>query len=79
MKRREFVLGLSTVAAAWPVRARAQAGVRTIGLWWSSSQLNNGVSQYKQRLSQLDWSEDRNVRFQDRAWEGDIGNAPTSQ
>jgi putative ABC transport system substrate-binding protein len=73
MKRRAFVLGMSAVAAAWPLRARAEVGVRTIGLWWSPSQLNNGLSQYKQRLAQLGWSEVRNVRFQGRAWEGDMG------
>ncbi len=74
MKRRAFVLGLSTAAAAWPLRAQAEAGVRTIGLWWSPSQLNDGLSHYKQRLAQLGWLEDRNARFQSRVWEGDIEN-----
>ncbi len=73
MKRRAFVLGLGTVAAAWPLRARADAAIRTIGLWWSPSQLDDGLSRYKQRLTGLGWSEDRNVRFQGRAWEGDMG------
>ena len=30
MKRRAFVVGLGTVAAAWPLRTRAEAAVRTI-------------------------------------------------
>jgi putative ABC transport system substrate-binding protein len=73
MERRAFVLGLSTVAAAWPLRTRAESAVRTIGLWWSPSQLDGGLFRYKQRLAQVGWSEDRNVRFQVRAWQGDMG------
>jgi putative ABC transport system substrate-binding protein len=73
MRRRDFMTFLGAATVAWPVRARAEAGVRTIGLWLSPSQLNNGLSHYKQRLAQLGWSEDRNVRFQGRAWEGDMG------
>jgi ABC-type uncharacterized transport system substrate-binding protein len=72
MKRRAFVLGLGTVAAAWPVRIRAQAALHRIGLWWSPSQANDTLSRYKQRLAELGWSEGRNVRFEIRAWEGDI-------
>jgi putative ABC transport system substrate-binding protein len=71
MKRRAFVLGLSAVAAAWPLRARAEGALRTVGLWWSPSQANNTLSRYKQRLAGLGWSEGRNVRFQLRVWEGD--------
>ena len=73
MKRRAFVLGLGTLVAAWPSRTRAEAAVRTIGLWWSPSQANDGLSRYKQRLAGLGWSEDRNVRFEVRAWKGDPG------
>ncbi|WP_024515453.1 ABC transporter substrate-binding protein [Bradyrhizobium sp. Tv2a-2] len=73
MERRAFVLGLSTVVAAWPPRTRAEAAIRTIGLWWSPSQLNDGLFRYKQRLAQLGWSEDRNLRIQVRAWQGDMG------
>jgi len=73
MKRRSFVLGLGTVAAAWPLRTRAEAAVRTIGLWWSPAQLNDQLSRYKRRLAELGWLEDRNVRFLTRAWQGDTG------
>jgi putative tryptophan/tyrosine transport system substrate-binding protein len=73
MKRRAFVLGLGTVAAAWPLRIQAEVGVRTIGLWWPPAQLNDELSRYKRRLAELGWLEDRNVRFQARAWEGDMG------
>lgn len=71
MKRRSLVLGLAAVTAAWPLRIRADAAVRTVGLWWSPSQARDTLSRYKQRLAELGWSEGRNVRFQIRGWEGD--------
>jgi putative ABC transport system substrate-binding protein len=73
MRRRAFVLGLGTLATAWPSRTRAEGGVRTIALWWSPSQASHELSRYKQRLAGLGWSEDRNVRFEMRTWEGDAG------
>ena len=71
MKRRAFILGLGTVAAGWPLHARAEADVRTIGLWWSPAQLNDVLVRYKRRLAELGWLENRNLRFQVRAWAGD--------
>ena len=73
MRRRDFITLLGAATVVRPVRVRAEVGVRTIGLWWSASQLNSGLSYYKPRLAQLGWSEDRNVRFQARVWEGDMG------
>jgi putative tryptophan/tyrosine transport system substrate-binding protein len=71
MKRRAFILGLSAAAAEWPLRARAQADVRTIGIWWSPAQVNDELPRYKRRLTELGWVEDRSVRFHVRAWDGD--------
>jgi putative tryptophan/tyrosine transport system substrate-binding protein len=71
MRRRAFVVGLGTVAAAWPLPTRAEAGVRTIGLWWSPAQLNDELSRYKRRLAELGWLEDRNIHFQAFGWQGD--------
>jgi putative tryptophan/tyrosine transport system substrate-binding protein len=71
MKRRAVILGLSTVAAGYPLPTQAEADLRTIGLWWSPAQLDEVLSPYKRRLAELGWSEDRNVRFQTRAWRGD--------
>jgi putative tryptophan/tyrosine transport system substrate-binding protein len=71
MKRRAVILGLGTVAAGWPLRTRAEADVRTIGLWWSPAQLNDNLSRYKRRLAELGWLEVRNLRFQALAWQGD--------
>jgi len=53
------------------LRARAQANVRTIALWWSPAQVNDELPRYKRRLAELGWAEDRNLRFQVRSWEGD--------
>src|ERR1700682_4620991 len=71
MKRRALILALGAVAAGWPLRARAQADVRTIGLWWSPPQGKDELPRYKRRLAELGWVEDRNLRFQIRSWEGD--------
>jgi putative ABC transport system substrate-binding protein len=71
MKRREFILGLGAMGAGWPLRARAQANVRTIALWWSPAQVNDELPRYKRRLAELGWAEDRNLRFQVRSWKGD--------
>jgi ABC-type uncharacterized transport system substrate-binding protein len=73
MQRRAFILGSGTLAVAWPLRTRAEAAVRTVGLWWSPAQLHDQLPRFKQRLAELGWSEDRNLRFQSRAWQGDTG------
>ena len=59
------------MAAAWPLRAQAQAVVRNIGLWWSPAQLDEMGPRYKRRLAELGWVEDRNLHLQVRSWEGD--------
>ena len=71
MKRRAFIGGFGALAAGWPLRARAQAVVRTIGLWWSPSQVDEVLPRYKRRLAELGWVEDHNLRVRVRSWEGD--------
>src|SRR5690349_12324949 len=70
MRRRAFVMGLGAIAAASPLRSTAQPAMRTIGLWWSPAQIEDGLSPYKRRLAELGWLEGRNIRFEVRAWEG---------
>ena len=72
MKRRAFMEGVSALAAGWPLRARAQAVVRTICLWWSPSQADELLPRYKRRLAELGWVEDHNLRILVRSWEGDM-------
>jgi len=70
MSRRAFILGLCAVAAG-PWRARAQANLRVVGIWWSPLQVRDLLARYKRRLAELGWVEGRNVAFQVRAWDGD--------
>jgi putative ABC transport system substrate-binding protein len=71
MKRRAFILGLGALAPAWPLRARAQADMRTLGIWWSPAQTSDELPRYKRRLAELGWVEGRNLRFEVRSWQGD--------
>jgi putative tryptophan/tyrosine transport system substrate-binding protein len=71
MKRRDFIGAAGALVAGWPLRAQAQAVVRTIALWWSPAQVNGILARYKQRLAEVGWVEDRNLRVLVRSWEGD--------
>ena len=73
MKRRDFIAGLGS-AAAWPMVARAQQGdrVRRIGVITGADENESKArtSLLTQALSELGWTEGRNVRV-DRRWSGD--------
>jgi putative tryptophan/tyrosine transport system substrate-binding protein len=76
MRRREFILVLGGVAAAWPLAARAQQGerVRRVGVIATA---NDQPAQARhaaffQTLQQLGWMEGRNVHI-DARWSA--GNA----
>jgi putative ABC transport system substrate-binding protein len=66
VKRRTFILGL--VAAAWPLAARVQQGerMRQIGvlMGWdeSDTEAKDWLSGFPQRLSELGWTDGRNLR-----------------
>jgi putative ABC transport system substrate-binding protein len=78
MKRREFITLLGGAAAAWPLRARAQQRdrMRRIGvimaLEEADPQAKAWLSSLTQGLSELGWTEGRNLRM-DVRWPG--GNA----
>jgi putative ABC transport system substrate-binding protein len=63
---------LSAVAVPW--KARAQTGLRVVGIWWSPLQVRELLGRYQQRLAELGWVEGRNVRFEVRVWDGDTAN-----
>ena len=72
MKRREFITLLGGAAASWPRAAGAQqpGGMRRIGVLMASA-ADEPVSQariaaFLQGLSQLGWTDDRNVRIDTR-------------
>ena len=77
MRRREFIAGLGG-AAAWPVMARAQRGdrVRRIGVLLSGDENDpvwkTRLSAFTQALSDLGWTDGRNVRMDLRSGGGDI-------
>jgi putative ABC transport system substrate-binding protein len=79
MRRREFIGGLGSTAAAWPLAARAQQGdrVRRIGvlMWLDESDPGamSDLSAFTQALAGMGWTEGRNVRM-DLRWYGDDTN-----
>jgi putative ABC transport system substrate-binding protein len=73
IQRREFITLLGG-AAAWPLAARAQQGVRRIGVLMAGDENDplwkTFVSAFTQALAGLGWTEGRNVRM-DVRWGGD--------
>jgi putative tryptophan/tyrosine transport system substrate-binding protein len=66
MQRREFIAGLS--AAAWPLAARAQRPdrIRRVGVFMgfdeNDPEANVWLSEFKRVLSELGWTDGRNMR-----------------
>jgi putative ABC transport system substrate-binding protein len=74
MKRREFITLVGGAAAAWPLAARAQQGVRVrrIGILLPFSE-NDSIrkpwyDEFRQGLAELGWTEGRNLRI-DTRWD----------
>jgi putative ABC transport system substrate-binding protein len=76
MRRREFIAGFG--AAAWPVVARAQQGVRVrrVGVLVPFNEndpaMKPRVAAFTQALADLGWIDGRNVRMDVRWAGGDI-------
>jgi putative tryptophan/tyrosine transport system substrate-binding protein len=66
MKRREF-LGALAGATAWPLAARAESGMRRIGVLMGNSegdvQSTSGLAGFRKALEELGWHEGRNVQL----------------
>jgi putative ABC transport system substrate-binding protein len=73
MRRREFLGGLGSAAAAWPTFARAQQAVRRIALLLGFAEdepLGQArLAAFRQGLQALGWVEGRNIRI-DTRWAG---------
>ena len=72
MRRREFIIFLSAVAAVCPLIARAQQGerMRRIGILMayspSDKEIQNRVQAFKEQLRNRGWTKDVNVQFDER-------------
>ena len=72
MKRREFIAGIGSAAAAWPAVARAQQGerIRRIGILLpaaaSEPEVQTRLIAFVQGLAQLGWIVGQNVRIDTR-------------
>jgi putative tryptophan/tyrosine transport system substrate-binding protein len=72
IRRREFITLLGGAAAAWPLAARGQQSdrVRRIGVLLPAaaddSVFQARIAPFLQRLQQLGWTDDRNVRIDTR-------------
>ena len=70
MRRRDFITLLGGAAAApslWPLAARAQQRLRKVGMLMGSESdpdLRPRIKAFRQRLGELGWSEDRNIRIE---------------
>jgi putative tryptophan/tyrosine transport system substrate-binding protein len=75
MRRREFISGVAGIAVAWPLMARAQQRdrARRVGVLtpWSEDDPGGQKSlrPFVQRLTELGWSENYNLRI-DLRWAG---------
>jgi putative ABC transport system substrate-binding protein len=74
MKRREFIALLGAVAAAWPRPSSAQKNnLRRIAVLMgiaSTPQSEAYIAKFFQRLEQLGWAKDRNIRSDVHWWTG---------
>jgi putative ABC transport system substrate-binding protein len=67
MRRREFISLLGGAAAAWPLAARAQQGMRRIGvlvgLAENDPEMKERLARLRQGLEKLGWTEGSNLRI----------------
>jgi putative tryptophan/tyrosine transport system substrate-binding protein len=79
MKRREFITLLGGTAVAWPIAACAQQRerMRRVGVLMTrvadDPQSRLQVAAFQQRLQELGWTNDANVRIEYRWGAGDAG------
>ena len=78
MRRREFITLLGSVAAVWPLSARAQqpGTMRRIAILDSAGrEAEPHIAAFRHRLNGLGWHDGRNVQIETRHGESDINQA----
>src|SRR5262245_46994816 len=79
IRRRKFLATLGGAAVAWPLTARAQQGerMRRVGVLMTrvadDPQSRLQVAAFQQRLQELSWTNDVNMRIEYRWGAGDAG------
>jgi putative ABC transport system substrate-binding protein len=77
MRRRDFITLLGGAAATWPLAARAQQGVRRIGVLLGNSEGDTqavaGLAAFSSALSGFGWTEGRNLHVEYRWSAADVG------
>src|SRR5215470_4377320 len=71
-KRREFITLLAGAAAAWPLAARGQPKLPSIGFIVAATPAaeRDRIAAFSQRLRELGWIEGRNIAIDFRSAEG---------
>src|SRR6266700_1540677 len=78
MRRRNFIAGLVSTTAAWPIAARAQRGFPVIGFLSGASfdTMRGYVAAFNRGLADAGFAEGRNVAFEYRWAEGHNDRLP---
>ena len=77
MQRRSFLNLLGTLAAAWPVVARAQPAIPVIGFLDGAVMSDAGMAAFHQGLSEGGYVAGRNVTIESRVANGQYDRLPT--
>jgi putative tryptophan/tyrosine transport system substrate-binding protein len=76
MRRRELIAGLGGAVVAWPLVARAQQGLRRVGVLMNVVKDDPGgvadMTAFRKGLAELGWDEGRNIQIESRWPGGDI-------